>query len=130
VVGMNVAASSGAEVTGYAIPINRVLDVLDDVLADDDSGTVVIGGTPFLGVALADTSTTLAGVLDGGPADGLRVAAGDVITAIDGDPVSTADELRVAVAGHRPGDTITVTWTSSDGVSHSGSVSLVTGPVR
>ena len=34
VVGMNVAASSGArEVTGYVIPIGRVLRVVDDVLA-------------------------------------------------------------------------------------------------
>jgi S1-C subfamily serine protease len=129
VVGMNVAASTGADVTGYVIPIRRVLGVVDDVLAGDDNGSAVIGGTPFLGVALGDTTTTLAGVLDGGPAAGLGLAAGDTITSIGGAAVSTADELRAAVADHAPGATVTLSWTDGNGESHTGSLTLATAPV-
>jgi len=132
VVGMNVAASSGSTsetVDGYAIPISRVLHVVHEVESDDASGSVVIGGTPLLGVQLADGSSTLAGVVDGSPAAGLGLAAGDSVTALDGTAVSTGDQLRAAVADHEPGDTITVTWTDRDGTEHSGRATLVDGPV-
>lgn len=47
VVGMNVAASSGGDdVTGYVIPIGRVLRVVDAVLDGDESGTVVAQHQP------------------------------------------------------------------------------------
>jgi S1-C subfamily serine protease len=132
VVGMTVAASSGgADVTGYAIPIGRVLRVVDAVLAGDDSGSVVIGGTAFLGVSIssADAAPTLAGVVAGGPADQLGLTSGDTVTSIDGTAVSTAEGLRTAVAAHEPGDDVTVTWTDASGASHQGTVTLVAGPV-
>ena len=132
VVGMTVAASSGGpDVTGYVIPVGRVLRVVDDVLAGDDSGTVVVGGTPFLGVSLSSDSAaaTLAGVVADSPAEGLGLAAGDTVTAVGGTTVSSADELRSAVAAHEPGDTVTVEWTDRAGADHQGSVTLVAGPV-
>jgi S1-C subfamily serine protease len=130
VVGMNVAASvGGSDVTGYVIPIGRVLRVVDAVLAGDESGSVVVGGTPFLGVQLTDGSATIAGVVEGSPAAGLGLAAGDAVTGLDGTGVSTADQLRTAIAGHQPGGTVTVTWTDGSGASHSGQATLATGPV-
>jgi S1-C subfamily serine protease len=132
VVGMTVAASSGGSseaVTGYVIPIARVLRVVDAVLAGDESGSVVVGGTPFLGVQLADGSATIAGVVAGSPAAGLGLAAGDTVTAVDGTAVSTAEELREAVAGHEPGDSVTVAWTDASGAAHSGRATLVEGPI-
>jgi S1-C subfamily serine protease len=132
VVGMNVAASSGAgDVTGYVIPIGRVLRVVDDVLAGDQTGTVVVGGTPFLGVGLSsgNGAATLAGVVAGSPAARLGLAAGDTVTAIGGEAVSTAAGLRAAVASHEPGDSVPVAWTGGAGTAHQGSVTLVAGPV-
>jgi S1-C subfamily serine protease len=132
VVGMNVAASSGSTsetVDGYAIPISRVLRVVDRVQAGDESGSVVVGGTPFLGVQLSDGSAALAGVVDGSPAAGLGLAAGDTVTSLGGTAVRTADQLRAAVAAHRPGDPVTVTWTDSSGGAHTGTATLVSGPV-
>lgn len=130
VVGMNVAASiGGTDVTGYVVPIGRVLRVVGDVLAGDESGTVVIGATPFLGVSLADGSASLAGVVDGSPAADLGLSAGDAITGLDATAVSSAEQLRAAVAVHEPGDSVTVTWTDASGVIHSGAVTLVAGPV-
>jgi len=132
VVGMNVAASSGSTsqtVDGFAIPISRVLRVVNKVQAGDESGSVVIGGTPFLGVQLADGSATLAGVVANSPAAGLGLAAGDTVTALAGTAVSTGDQLRAAVAAHQPGDTVTVTWTDGSGVAQTGTARLVSGPV-
>jgi len=130
VVGMNVAASEGGgDVTGYVIPIGRVLRIADAILAGDEGGSVVIGGTPFLGVQLANGSAAIAGVVDGSPAAGLGLAAGDTVTSVDGARVSSADQLRSAVAAHQPGDAVTVAWTDGNGTVHSGRATLVDGPV-
>jgi S1-C subfamily serine protease len=130
VVGMNVAASQGgSDVTGYVIPIGRVLRVAEAILAGDDSGSVVIGGTPFLGVQLSDGSATLAGVVDDSPAAGLGLAAGDTVTALGGTSIGSGDQLRAAIAGHRPGDTVTIAWTDGSGAGHTGTATLATGPV-
>jgi S1-C subfamily serine protease len=60
VVGMNVAASNGSsDITGYVIPIKRVLRIADQVLAGDASGTVEIGYDAFLGVAMGTAEVTL-----------------------------------------------------------------------
>jgi S1-C subfamily serine protease len=130
VVGMNVAASQGgADVTGYVIPIGRVLRVAAAIEAGDESGTVVVGGTPFLGIQLSDGSATLAGVVAGSPAQTLGLEGGDTITGIGGATVATGDQLRTAVAAHAPGDSVAVTWVDSSGASHSGRATLATGPV-
>ena len=51
------------------------------------------------GVAVAKVSA-------GSPAAKAGLAAGDVISAVNGNAVRTADELAGAVAGHQPGDRI------------------------
>ena len=53
VVGINTAASQGsANVTGYAIPIDRALDVAQDILDGVQTDTNTLGYPAFLGVAL------------------------------------------------------------------------------
>jgi S1-C subfamily serine protease len=53
VVGINTAASQGsADVTGYAIPIDRALDVAQDILDGVQTDTNTLGYPAFLGVAL------------------------------------------------------------------------------
>jgi putative serine protease PepD len=37
------------------------------------------------------------------------VKVGDVITAVDGSTVASAEKLRAIIAGHKPGDSITLT---------------------
>ena len=37
------------------------------------------------------------------------VKAGDVITAVDGTSVSSAERLRAIISSHKPGDTLTLT---------------------
>jgi S1-C subfamily serine protease len=131
VVGMNVAASSGsADVTGYVIPLARVLRVAEKIEAGTETKAITIGYPAFLGVELGQGSgATIAGVVADSPAESLGLAAGDTVTSIGGTSVSTATALSTAVAAHEPGDTVTVTWTDSSGTSHSGSATLVEGPV-
>ncbi|MFI2752889.1 S1C family serine protease [Cellulomonas sp. P22] len=152
VVGMTTAASSGAAaITGYAIPVADALDIAAQILAGDESGTVSIGYPAFLGVQLGTSSSTMqvlpggpgaspqrgttpagatiAGVIDGTPAAGTGLAAGDTITAVDGTAVGSSDALSQTLSGYDPGDTVTLTWTSAaDGTTQTADVTLAEGP--
>ncbi|MBF4163444.1 S1C family serine protease [Nocardioides acrostichi] len=130
VVGMNVAASSGSvDVTGYAIPIARVERVLAQVLAGDDSGSVTLGYTPFLGVALTGDGLEIAGVVaDSGAADA-GLARGDAITTVDGTQVGTGTQLSRLLDQHAVGDSVVVGWRDASGATHSAAVTLGRAPV-
>jgi S1-C subfamily serine protease len=142
VIGIVTAASSGtADITGYAIEIDTALAIVDQIEAGTASDTVVIGTPAFLGVTLADTTTTtpqtdtdaatgvvLGGVIDGLPAAEAGLVAGDTITAVDGTAVSNAESLSEIVASHQPGESVTITYLDASGDSHSVTVTLVEGP--
>lgn len=132
VVGMNVAASSGTgDVTGYAIPIATVDAIVEQVEAGDESGDVELGYSGYLGVGLdpSASSALVAQVIDDTAAEEAGLAVGDTITAVDGDTVRTAEALRTAIAAHDPGDSVTITWTTSGGTTESATVTLGEGPV-
>ncbi len=131
VIGMTTAASSGtSDIVGYAIPIAKVLGIVDDL----DSGTTGSGydyGYPaFLGIGLGPgEATTVQGVYDGTPAADAGIGAGDTITSIEGTGTPTAAALRSAMAAHEPGDQVRITWTDASGSSHTAVVTLAEGPV-
>jgi S1-C subfamily serine protease len=50
----------------------------------------------------------------GSPAESAGLARGDVITAVDGEPIERPRDLAEAAAGYEPGDTITLTVTRID----------------
>ena len=56
VVGIDTAASTGAEIDGYAIPIKEALAIVDQIRSGHDTSTVQIGAAAFLGVLLAATT--------------------------------------------------------------------------
>jgi S1-C subfamily serine protease len=140
VIGITTAASSGSsDITGYAIPIEDVLDVVTQIVAGEDSDTITLGYPAFLGVQLGTTSAvpgsgstaagaTVAGVVDGTPAAEAGLAAGDTITAVDGAAVADADALSALLAEHAPGDQVTLTWTAADGSVQTATVTLIEGP--
>ena len=130
VVGMTTAASSGGDIVGYAVPIAKVLRIVDDLDSGVGGSRYDYGSPAFLGVGLARTGTTVQGVYDGTPAAEAGIAAGDRITAIGPTEVRTATALRKAVAAHSPGDVVGVTWTDAQGTSHTRTVTLVAGPVQ
>ena len=129
VVGMTTAASSGGDVTGYAIPIAKVLRIADDLDSGVTSSRYAYGRSAFLGVALGDDSTTIAGAYQDTPAADAGLTGGDTITAVDGTTVSTSSALRAAIAAHQPGDTVRLRWTDTSGSSHTATLTLVEGPV-
>jgi S1-C subfamily serine protease len=82
-------------------------------------------------VQLSTTTSApaLAGTVAGSPAEAAGLSAGDTITAVDGTAVTSAAQLRRLIASHDPGETVPVTWTDSDGASHTVDVTLTQGPV-
>ena len=129
VLGMTTAASSGGDVTGYAIPIAKVLRIADDLGHGVTSSRYAYGRPAFLGVALGDASSTVADVYPDTPAAEAGLSAGDTITSVGGTSVSTSTALRDAIKTHDSGDTVRVSWTDSAGDEHSASLTLVAGPV-
>jgi len=78
----------------------------------------IAAGALILGV-LCDTAATSAGMV-----------AGDVITSVAGQPITTPGSLTGVTAKHHPGDIVTVIWVSLDGVEHTTLMKLGPGPAR
>ena len=149
------SASSGAS-QGYAIPINEALSIAQQIESGKSSSAVHVGSTAFLGVMISSPSSSsssgsgsygygtyfgngsgsdsatsgaaISSVVSGGAADQAGLAAGDVITAIDGRTVTSATDLSQDLAGDHPGQSIQITWTDSSGASHTATATLQSGP--
>jgi S1-C subfamily serine protease len=133
VVGMDTAASANQRATtvAYAIPINAALEIASQIESGTETSTIHIGNPGFLGVSVTDVSGSGAGissVVAGGPAAKAGLAAGDVITAVDGTSIADAAALHTALVGKDPGQTVAVTWTDSSGQTHHSRITLATGP--
>jgi len=127
---------------GYAIPINTALAIVSDIKSDDAVSGVHIGATAFLGVEFdSATSTsfggtrtpsgvTIAGTIVGTPAQRAGLAAGDVITSIDGQSATTGSELQTILLTKKPGDTIHVGYLNVNGVANTATVVLASGPAQ
>jgi len=69
----------------------------------------------FLGVRTQDATGSPSGaqvlmVVSGSPADQAGLKSGDVITAVDGSPVTSAAQLAQQIRAHQPGDQVTLTY--------------------
>jgi serine protease Do len=119
VIGVNTAittSSGGYQGIGFAIPSSMVRDVMDEIIAD---GRVSRG---WLGVNIQPLTDDLAesfglddsnGVLIAdvhadGPSAEAGLKPGDVVTRIDGKPVTSTSELMNAVAAADPGRVLEV----------------------
>jgi S1-C subfamily serine protease len=123
------ASSTGGQ--AYAIPIGTALSIAGQIVDGVDTATVHQGYPGFLGISVLSSSAggaTVAGVVPDGPADRAGLAAGDAITAIGGTTITSAADVSTALAGHSPGDSVTVTWTDATGQSQSAPVTLASGP--
>jgi putative serine protease PepD len=92
---------------GFAVPSNTVKTVADDLIA----GRAVKHA--FLGVSVGDnpdgTGARVDTVRTGTPASKAGLKNGDVIVAVNGAKVVSANQLTAAVAEHQPGDTLRLT---------------------
>ena len=131
VIGMTTAASSGSsDVVGYAIPISTVLDVAEALESGTTGADYTYGSPAFLGVGLGASSTTVQTAYAGTPAAKAGIVAGDTITEVGSIATTTSTQLEAAIAAHRPGDAVRITWTDSSGARHTATAVLTTGPVR
>ncbi len=158
VIGMDTAASSNnvsqSASIGFAIPVNHALSIARQIAAGHGSSTIQIGLPAFLGVQVCNVSEAqqcltngfaapggastapvssgalIASALPGTPAASAGLAAGDVITRLDGASVTTKDSLTKAMQSHRPGDSVSVTWVDTNGRSHTANITLITGPAN
>lgn len=120
VIGINSAkiARDGVEGMGFAIPINTVKEIVDELM---DNGRVV---RPYLGVGIFDKESAarqgyilnvdkgvyVEQVTLGGPADKAGLHRGDILLEIDGKEVNTVSEVRGTVLEHKVGDTVAVKY--------------------
>ena len=136
VVGVNTAIYSpnGGNVgIAFAIPAATVKGIVQQLI---DNGSVTRG---YLGVSIQDVSRDIAdgvGLADAkgaivrepaadGPAGAAGVKSGDIITAVDGDPIDDALDLSRTIAGKAPDSTVELTiW--RDGAETKVSVKLQT----
>ncbi|MGH9183405.1 MAG: S1C family serine protease [Acidimicrobiales bacterium] len=123
VIGVNTAIAGGAENIGFALDINSVKPLIDDVRA---GGGEVRGGA-FLGISSVDLDQVSAAVLDrlgiegdggafvaqvfpGSAAEQAGLQPGDLIVAVDGEEVSGSDDVGSAIAGRQPGDEVQIRY--------------------
>ena len=127
VIGVNAqieSDSGGNDGVGFALAIDNVKSV---------ANTIIAGGTvqhAYLGIHVGDApngGAKIGSVQSGSPAAAAGLKAGDVITAVDGKPITGADDLTAAVAAHAPKDKVTVTVTR-DGKSVTVDVTLGVRP--
>ena len=109
VVGINTAVSGQAQNIGFAIAIDGIKAKLDKLRTGQSSSTAA---RAYLGVSTqavdGTPGATVTDVGTGTPAAQAGIQAGDVITAIDGAPVTSPDTLSTAIGSHKPSDRVTV----------------------
>ena len=117
-IGINTAILShgggGNEGIGFAIPANMARNVMDQVMAH---GKVIRG---YMGVAPQDITPAMAkalrltelrgvlmgGVVAGGPAAQAGLQRGDVVTAVNGEPIEDMNQFRLKISMLAPGTTV------------------------
>ena len=110
-----VAKSLGVEGIGFAIPVNMVRGVLSDIISQ---GRVIRGWIGIVPedvtdeqaaqVGLAQGGVLLANLYVGSPAQQAGLRPGDLLLAIDGIDVHSAQDTLARIATQKPGSTLAI----------------------
>ena len=120
VIGINTAilSPSGAnDGIGFAIPVTTALPIAEQLIEQGyaDHAQLGIQGQDVdpeaaelynLGV---EAGALVVLVADGSPAERAGLQRGDIITALDGEPVTSMADLAGQISAHAPGDEVTLT---------------------
>lgn len=113
VIGINTAKITSAEGLGFAIPINSVKPIIDQVVETGTYKTVFLGITGIdveiyerqLGVDIsADEGVVILEVVVDSPAYKAGLRSGDVLTKIDDYSVESMTQLKKALYNYKQGD--------------------------
>lgn len=136
--------SAPAMQTGFAIPIDRALQIVRAVRGGHASATVLLRPQGFFGVEMVNPANlkpaerrrlgTTAGavvldVLPHTPAAGTSLSALDVVVAVDGIKVPNIQSLNRLIKARAPGTRITVTWVTPAKARQTATVTLIGAPV-
>jgi len=107
---------SGAVSLGFAIPAATALQTADQLRASGRAehaflGLVPVTITPQIAQQLgltAGSGVIVQSTVPDGPADTAGIVPGDVLTMIDDEELTTAEDLLAALRPHRPGDILTI----------------------
>ncbi|MDT0461584.1 S1C family serine protease [Streptomyces gibsoniae] len=101
---------------GFAIPASLVKTIADQIIKTGrvtDSGRAALGitGRTVVNGAYQPVGVAVVEVVRGGAADRAGLKTGDVITKLGGRDITTITSLAEALAGDKPGQRTTVTYT-------------------
>ncbi len=103
----NGAGQSGSIGLGFAIPINQVSRIAEELITTGTSTK------PIIGVSLDQTyqgpGARIQQVTPGGPGAAAGLQDGDVIVTFDGQPVTDSTQLIVDIRSMKPGDDVSIT---------------------
>jgi serine protease Do len=116
VVGINTAVIASAHGIGFAIPINIARPVIEDLIARGriartSLGLFAVSLSPQLAYVYdlpVDRGALIKRIEPGGPADLAGLEAGDVVTAVDDQPVRNLHQLHEGMARREAGETVTL----------------------
>jgi len=113
VIGINVAVMPFAQSIGFAIPVNRVKEIVPELIAE---GKVTRG---YLGVRIVPAAGLAEGlglpdengayvedVVSGSPAEAAGIQVYDVIRKVNGEVVKDAADLMNKISAHMPGTAV------------------------
>ncbi|HEY2127828.1 MAG TPA: trypsin-like peptidase domain-containing protein [Streptosporangiaceae bacterium] len=157
VIGMDTAANSqslgGAGTNqGFAIPINKALAIAKQIAGGKAGPHILIGQSGFMGIGVdsisdaqqclansgiganyqvpAKSGALICSVYPGTPAAKAGLVAGDVITTVNGQPVSSANGLTTTMRKYKPGSTVSIRYVTASQQSHTSSLTLIAGPAK
>jgi len=122
VIGINTAMARGAQSIGFAIPINQLKKVIQQVLANGKITTAYLGVQYRLitstiqkqnalpvdyGAWIASSGNSPA-VVASSPAQKAGLVDGDIILSLDGKKITQDSPLSDMIQQHNPGDTVTL----------------------
>jgi len=110
--GQDVSGQPGSIGLGFAIPINQAKKTAQELIKSGHATYPIVGlslDSRFAGpgARIADVPNA---ILKGGPAEKVGLRAGDVILAIDGQPIAMPDDMIVAIRSHSVGDVVTLKY--------------------
>jgi S1-C subfamily serine protease len=124
--GVDVAQSNSAN------PRQQGADSRQPRVRQAGAACVVAGQEPGVPakIAPAGTGALIMGVLCGSAAQSKGLVPGDVITSVNGQPVTTAGALTAITARYHPGEMVSIGWRATNGSRHTTSITLGAGPAR
>ncbi|HWC33769.1 MAG TPA: trypsin-like peptidase domain-containing protein [Mycobacteriales bacterium] len=124
------SSQSGSIGLGFAIPVNEAKRIAEQIITRGFATHAIIGvrlDGSYTGEGAKVSSGVADPVTPGGPAAKAGIKAGDVIVAVNGERITTADELIVAIRRRVPGSTIELTYLRN---GQRATVSVVLGSQR